>query len=230
MSTLYTNPNSEFYNTFKIYRSAINYSKPLSYSSWKRLPQDVKAVALYVQFYNEITLAWFKVKTAWSNEADGVECINQYLMKNVNIIDKDRKRFNPKYIYRVAYNCLYCVCIDPSKNKESYQNETSNYVDTGDDELDLFDVISDGFDMDDDMIHRLFNYEFKNLEFETKLYLEYIVGDISDYQVCRKLSKLGLTNNLDIRNKEHRITIIADLKDRNHNKVVDVFQKYVTMI
>lgn len=134
---------SEFYATRNNFKQFANYTKPLSYSEWVNLDSAYKAAVLYVQFFEQITLAWNKTRSVYSLESDGVSEVIQYLLKNVKKIEEDAKRFTPNYIYRVAYNCLYCLCRDPNRYKRTFENEISNrqYSDNGD-ELDLFDTLS----------------------------------------------------------------------------------------
>lgn len=141
--------SNAFKETKNLFIDYTNYSRPLSYAEWLSVPDDNKAAILYVQFYEQITLAWFKTKSFFVLEEDGVSTMLQYLVKNVPIIKENPKRFTPAYIYKVAYNCLYCISHDIKRDIARWENETSNIVTSGDgDELDLFDtvVIGDGFD------------------------------------------------------------------------------------
>lgn len=133
---------NEFATTKDLFASYTNFTRPLSYGEWCNLPHDHKAAVLYCQFYEQITLAWFKLASVYSVEADGVAEVLQYLEKNVPVIIKDSKRFTPSYIYKVVYNCLYCLCRDPNKYKQAYENETSN-IQSGNEghEFDLFDTV-----------------------------------------------------------------------------------------
>lgn len=137
---------NDFYVTRDLFRSHTSYERPLSYGEWKKLPDDHKAAVLYVQFFETITLAWYKLKSIYSSEADGVAEVLQYLQKNVSKIEADEKRFSPAYIYKVCYNCLYCLCRDPNRYKAAYENECSNIVGYGEDELDLFDTVIEAVD------------------------------------------------------------------------------------
>lgn len=134
--------------TFNSFRSFLNYTSPLSYDEWSALADDCKAAALYVQFYDQISLAWYKTRSFYTPEEDGVSTCLQYLMKNVPVITEKPERFTASYIYRVAYNCMYCICHDIKKDRERYELECSNIVvsETGD-ELDLFDTIVDDEDI-----------------------------------------------------------------------------------
>ena len=127
-----------FAETKNLFQSYTGYVKPLTYDEWLAVADDAKAAVLYVQFYDEITLAWYKVRSLYTPEERGVEEMCHYLIKNVPVIAKDPKRFNSRYLYRVAYNCLYCICHDIKRDKDRYDMEISNIVFVGDDEVDLF--------------------------------------------------------------------------------------------
>lgn len=137
----------DFATTRELFANAVGYTRPLSYDEWMETPTDCKAAVLFCQFYEQITLAWYKLASVYSVEADGVSEAIQYIIKNVDRIEQDPKRFSPSYMYKVMYNCLYCLCRDPNRYKAAYQNETSNIVSCGDDtEFDLFDTATSGSD------------------------------------------------------------------------------------
>lgn len=152
---LYVDPSTSFGATYKMFAEYLGYNEesPLSYDDWMKIPDDRKTAVLYVQFYPEITLAWSKTKTDAATEEAAVETVIQYLMKNTPKIENNPNRFKPGYIYKVAYNCLYCVSIDPYKGQTAagswYNNTQSPYITVGDDELDLFDYIPDGSNRQD---------------------------------------------------------------------------------
>lgn len=141
-----------FYQTRAMFRNYLNYEKPLSYQEWLSVDDDDKAAVLYVQFFEQITLAWYKLKTKAAIEEECVSEVLMYLVKNVPIIKENSSRFKPSYIYRVAYNCIYCKSMDPYNGQTAktswYNNTTSQYVQSGDDIIDIFDTISDNEDMD----------------------------------------------------------------------------------
>lgn len=143
---------NEFYNTRNLFVEYTGYTGPLSYEEWLAVPDDHKAAVLFCQFFDVITLAWYKAASVYSEEADGVAEVLQYLQKAVDggkkknpaiMIKGNPKRFTPNYIYRISYNCLYCLCRDPNQHKRRYENECSNIVMCGEDELDLFDTVVD---------------------------------------------------------------------------------------
>jgi len=134
---------SDLYTTRELFSQYVNYNAPLSYEAWLEVADDLKAAVLYCQFFEQITLAWYKLKSVYSTEADGVAEVLQYLQKNVELIKADSKKFTPGYIYKVVYNCLYCLCRDPNRYKKAYENECSNIQNSSDGEFDLFDTFAD---------------------------------------------------------------------------------------
>lgn len=150
------NMSNAFNETKNLFMSYTNYTGPLTFEEWLIKPEDQKAAILYVQFYEQITLAWYKTKSFFALEEDGVETILQYLVKNVPIIIANPNRFRPGYIYQVAYNCLYCISHDIKREIERWENETSNIIFHGDDQLDLFDTVVAEIDMSDELSKEYF--------------------------------------------------------------------------
>lgn len=167
-----------FYDTRRLFLTALEYARPLTFEEWKAKPNDLKAAYLYVQYYSEITLAWDKADSLdWGDDQEGVSTILQYLRKNVStiqyfqkadpskkansefraanpdgyvkverrIIEEDPSKFSPGYIYRVAYNCLYCICgHDRQCDKDRMNYETSAITTTSEgEELSVFDSYVD---------------------------------------------------------------------------------------
>lgn len=133
-----------FYDTRKLYIELTGYTDTLSFEEWMNNPDDLKAALLFVQFYNQIVLAWDKANTLdFIESEEGVTTMLQYLQKNVSIIKNAPARFTPAYIYKVAYNCLYCICHDRKCDKDRLNNETSSVVCYDGKELSLFDTMSD---------------------------------------------------------------------------------------
>lgn len=133
---------SAFYATRTLFRTVVGY-EPWSYDEWLSLDNDYKAAALYVTFFDQITLAWSKAKSFYVVDEDGVSELMKYLIKNTPIIANDKKKFSAAYIYKVAYNCMYCVSRDIKRDRDAYENNVPQYVHVGDDVLDLFDTVVD---------------------------------------------------------------------------------------
>lgn len=198
-----TNTNGkEFYATRQIFREYINYTHPYSYEEWLKIPQESKAAALYVQYFNEIILAWFKTKSFYASEQEGVETICQYLLKNVPVIEENPKRFSKKYIYRVAYNCLYCISHDRKIDRLRWELEMSNILLSGEgEEIDLFDALMG----EDD--------EFYSPHVEAKFRMWSMISDMGDdyMQVCGQLLDGGrLPKGVSYKRKAE---IIQNLQD-----------------
>lgn len=143
---------NSFYATRNMFRNYINYERPLTFEEWSSIDDDKKAAVLYVQFFDQITLAWYKLKTDAAIEEDCVSEVLMYLIKNVPVIQSNPSRFKPSYIYKVVYNCIYCKSIDPYKGQTAetswFNNTCSQFVQKGDEIVDIFDEISNTEDID----------------------------------------------------------------------------------
>lgn len=168
-----------FADTKNLFREYTGYTQPLSYEEWMAKPDDQKAVILYVQFYEQITLAWYKTKSFFVQEEDGVDTMVQYLMKNVPIIKENPNRFKASYIYQVAYNCLYCISHDIQRDKDRWALETSNIAGEYDNgvEIDLFDTIIDNCqDSEGNMTRKLFWAVIEQMGPETEKVINYLLN------------------------------------------------------
>lgn len=141
------NMTTPLYSAKLMFRNYVGMDKDISYETWMNIPEESKAAALYVNFYDQITLAWYKAKSFYGDEEEAVETVMQYLMKNVSVIKENPNRYNSKYIYRVAYNCLYCICHDRLIDKARWENECSNITVQDGTELNLFDTVADTRDI-----------------------------------------------------------------------------------
>lgn len=171
---------SPLYETRNMFRSAVGFDEPLSYDEWMSLRDDLKAAALYVQFFSQITLAWNKAKSFYTLEEDGVSTVLQYLEKNVPIIMKDESRFSPRYIYRVAYNCMYCICHDIKRDRDRWEKEISNIQEGPEGQFDIFTILGDDRNMEDDLHYAAMSIRFwddvTSLGDQTVRYVEYLLG------------------------------------------------------
>lgn len=144
----------EFKEARERYESAIGKKAPITFDEWFSLPDSHKAAALYINFYNQITLAWTKAKADFTDDEDGLSIVMQYLMKNVPIIECNPKRYSANYIYRVAENCMKClrrVKSEIARDKEC-MSEWHTYDSCGEKKLtSYFDNI--GMDELADKIH-----------------------------------------------------------------------------
>lgn len=98
---------NQFKETFNLFTAALTVESYSNYDEWLLIPDNLKAVALYVMFYEQITLAWVKTKKPFMEEETAISTLMQYFLKNVPIIESDEKRFTPAYLYKVAFNAFY---------------------------------------------------------------------------------------------------------------------------
>lgn len=131
-----------FSATRKIFSNYLLGKEQWSFDEWAKLPDDDKAAALYLNFYDQITLSAYKVisNAKWVDVDELVETTIQYLDKNVKIIKNDPKRYTPAYIYKITDNALRNVAFYRKGDKERYQTTSSNIVDTEDGEIDVFET------------------------------------------------------------------------------------------
>lgn len=131
---------SQFRATRNLYLESLSgFNFPLTYSDWFNADAEYKAALLFVNFFEQIELAWYKTRFSFVLEEDAVSQVNVYLMKNIPVIEADEKRFTPSYIYTVAANCLRSLTyIERDINREKL--ETSNEVTLENDTVDLFDL------------------------------------------------------------------------------------------
>lgn len=161
-----------FYETRNTLRNFVDYTEPLSFEEWKAIPDDSKAAVLYLQFFDQITLAWDKAnKFDFVSSEEGVEIALQYLQKLVcdrylkghikhkvsneyfnshpeeceerRILESDPRNFYGGFIYRVMYNSLYIICHDIQSVKDRWEFETSSIIQYDGEELCLFDTMAD---------------------------------------------------------------------------------------
>lgn len=135
---------SQFRATRNLYMEYLHdFEFPLTYDAWVNADSEYKAVLLFVNFFDQIEMAWYKERYSYgpAEEEDAISEVNQYLMKNVARIEEDPKRFSPGYIYRVAANCISCVGasqVNIIRNKVELSNEVA-----GDDNsiVNLYDLV-----------------------------------------------------------------------------------------
>lgn len=119
-----------------------NINFPITYETWYAIKDEYKAAALYVNFFDAITMAWVKARAEFTPAEDGVSIVLQYLEKNVSIIIANPKKFTPAYINTVAYNCM--GCLRRVQRDANYFNMTvSQYANGETSEIDLFEKFLD---------------------------------------------------------------------------------------
>lgn len=131
---------SQFRTTRNLYLESLSgFEFPLTYDAWLNADDEHKAVLLFVNFFAEIELAWYKTRFSFVNEEDAVSQVSLYLVKNVDFIKADEKRFTANYIYRVAENCLKSLTyIERDINREKF--ECPNDVELDGETVNLYDL------------------------------------------------------------------------------------------
>ena len=210
---------NEFNATRNMFASYVGYNKPLSYDEWMSTSDDHKAAVLYCQFFDQITLAWFKFVNAYAVEQDGVDEVLKYLDKNVSIIKGDSNRFTPAYIFTVCYNCLYCLCLKDNKHTRAYNNECvdSNLPGYAED-VNVFDTFTseDAFEAAERDRQRELIWDLvASKGREAEIVVSELIGDDLDYGSFLKTGKARRFSKRahDKITDERRAEIIADLKE-----------------
>lgn len=214
---------NSFSATRKMFSECIGYKKSMSYDDWVNLPEDYKAAALFVHFYDQITLAWFSIVKVYGSFADqdGVDIVLQYLMKNVEIINNDPKRFTPAYLYTISYNCINSMCNGSSRLKKIADNEcvASCILGYGENDADIFDTVSGDLDCNDaerDRQRKAFWDLIESKGKETIVVVAELLGDKLDWtsytgNPSEKIHKFSKWDFKRI-SEERKAEIIADLR------------------
>lgn len=146
--------NQQFNQTYAMFRDYLSgYPKKLTYEEWNKAEAEDKAALLYVRFFKEVTLAWCNSTVThgivYVTQEDGISTVLQYLMKNVDKISEDPKRFTPQYIYTVCYNCLRSLVRTRNTDKHRSTHDIPHKYTEGDVSVDLFDLVpSDDDDLE----------------------------------------------------------------------------------
>ena len=172
---------TEFVKTKKLFEGATpNVKYPLSYAEWMQLPDQYKASALYVTFYQQIVTA-----ANWSynpniSETDTISFINMALMQRLDDIKGDPKKYTPAYIYTLARN----AAVDVTRLKNNYSIFTSQdfansldyFYEKYDDEL--YEIVPDETDPVIAAALDAINLKMLELEKDTHLRaaIRYVVG------------------------------------------------------
>lgn len=138
---------TEFMRVRSNFEAATNCKYPLTYEEWMAVPDDLKVAALFVNFFDTITLAWYKAEAVYVEENDGISILMQYFLKNVSIIKENPKKYNSKYIYSVSWNSMASLRrVKATQDRFNYT--TSQYgISNNGNEYDLFNTIADESDI-----------------------------------------------------------------------------------
>jgi len=146
---------NQFTETRNMFREATACTYPLSYSDWMSLREDLKAAALFVNFFTEIYGVWCKKKREHSVDDDGISKVMETLMREVPKISADPNRFTPQYItYNMKLRIGDLLRLKEAQNY--YDNTVSRYVSVGGDEFDLLDIVGTETDVETEMYYKEF--------------------------------------------------------------------------
>lgn len=153
---------SQFRQTRNMLVNALQTDK-LSYDEWSIRPDNQKAVLLFVNFFEQIELAWYKERGKHTYEEDGVsEALNtcSYLcglslksgkQGNSKI---NQNSYNPRFIFSAMKNAFNSLNYERKSTRSQYRHPNDEITVCGQytkssegDELDIFEFLSDGDDI-----------------------------------------------------------------------------------
>lgn len=116
-------PVNELRIMYQSFSEYLNQHGSIPYDAWLQLEYDSKAASLFVTYYNNIYLAYSKCLNMFKDdEYRPIELIIHTLMKNVDKLICDSKRYNASYMYKITWNCLY---IYGQRNMSNLQHMNS---------------------------------------------------------------------------------------------------------
>jgi hypothetical protein len=162
--------NNQFAQTRQMFSEYTGVSSPISYEDWVQQSEDMKAAILFVNFYEQITFAWFKTANEHLYEEYGVDeavsicsklCGASFkrIQSNTNtksVMTPDT--FKPSYIYRVMKNAFDCLTYTKNITKFDYipdceyapknriDNRSQYFTDASGVEQDIFDITGEDYD------------------------------------------------------------------------------------
>ena len=138
----------QFKSTLELFEPAVKATRIniKKYEGFVAMPDDLKAATLFVNFYNQITLAWSKCKRPQIEDELAVSTVMQYLIKAVPLILWQRDRYTERYIYTTAFNCLWCLTRPENLKHWYYDVMTNSLYVPKDNEIMGYDT--DGADID----------------------------------------------------------------------------------
>lgn len=212
--------NHQFNQTYAMFRDYLSgYPKKLTYEEWNKADAEDKAALLYVHFFKEVTLAWNNSTVAheivYVTQEDGISTVLQYLMKNVDKISNDPKRFTPQYIYTVCYNCLRSLVRTRSTDKHRSTHDISHKYTEGDVSVDLFDLVpSDDDDLETAEIKEAVWEVIRHMGPKAEKVVNHIINPKDTLKRVTRNSAAGKMDRLaDISvSEEEYAEIVAELK------------------
>lgn len=204
---------NQFSKTKRLFAEYINYKKPLTYDDWMKLPDNHKAAALFIQFYSNIVLAWSKIRCDYISDEDYLSIEIQYLIKNVEKIRKDSKRYTQPYIYTISYTAMVHLNF-VQKSKDKYEKEISNEVLTKNGAvLDLFNTRCVTPDFEKILITEEFWNVIENMGLETNKVINHLLNGEELTKVSKRAKRYKTDPLRDVEVSEDKEKeIIEELK------------------
>lgn len=83
-------------------------SESIAYEEYKNLPRDKLAAILYVMFYEQVKLGWYKAKRAYHVNHDECDALSKLLERLYKVSETKitEETFNESYMYTVIYRAL----------------------------------------------------------------------------------------------------------------------------
>ena len=137
---------SPFISTKQMFKDYLTgYSFPITFETWLAADEEEKAALLFVNFYDQIILAFSKSNAEYVLAEDAVSTILMVLTKNATILQtvKDgKKRFTPNYFYTVAWGAFYSL-VRSVANKARNDHEICSEIEYSDSDIsvNLFDFV-----------------------------------------------------------------------------------------
>lgn len=151
---------------------------PITYNAWITLPDSVRSIALYVNFYDQVQLACMKVFATGSYvmHEDALTETMKALMKNTSILEKYPSRYTPQYIYKVVYNAVYSL-LRIKRDRDFMTTTVSYNADGCENTLDLTDILATD---EDDMLRKWYSDkmwdEISKMDADTLKYVDYLLN------------------------------------------------------
>lgn len=206
----------QFREAYIRFKNLSGYTEPVEWSQWASINDvDIQTAILYCQFYDQITLAWYKARAEFVPDEDGLSCVLQYIIKNVPRIQAEEAKFTPAYMYRIAYNCMDCLRY-VQRDINRYTTETTNVVVYDGEELDLCDLVPHRDTSYEDQVDKdRFWSIIASMGPEVEKVVNHLVNDESLRRVSKRSSAYEEDPLADVSVSESRMNeIIEILKDR----------------
>lgn len=145
----YTELN-QFAETKKRYyaaTAAAGATYPLDYGNWLKLPIDLRQAALFVNFYDVVYKEMVRTMDSGAFWMDASMCINELFKTFTRFVNEpSEKAYNERYMRRIISNA-YADVRKIKRDQAPVENEISNIVSGGENEVDMFQTyIGDEYD------------------------------------------------------------------------------------